>query len=232
VNAEQLKTLSDTTKKQLEILVHVVSHDIKQPITIARLHAELLLIKTKGNSRQHIKKLTEALESINTLTSDLSDTTKIANGDYTLQPEKIYLTQFLESVIAEEQITTTKHTILLDSPGGITGRWDRTRLKRVFVNVLSNAIKYSPDGGKIFVKVKKEKSYVSIAVKDPGVGMTKKESDALFQPFARQYKGKRKIKGTGLGLYISKSLVKAHRGEMWVKSKKGKGSTFFIELPL
>ena len=232
LRAEKLQEVSESTKKQLEILMHIVSHDIKQPITIAKLNATTLSKKTKSNNYKLIKKVIDALESITTITSDLGDAASIARGEFILHLVQIDLTQFLYDIVSEQQSTTSKHKITIVSRKKVIGKWDKERLKRVFVNLLNNAIKYSPNGGKIAIVIKKYNQNVMVGIKDMGIGMTKQEANSLFQPFVRQYKGKKKIKGTGLGLYICKSLVSAHNGKIWVSSRKGKGSTFFVELPL
>lgn len=141
------------------------------------------------------------------------------------------LYEALKETVSEQQITTAKHKITLSSHKLLIGVWDKEKLKRVFTNLLSNAIKYTPNGGTISINVKKTHNAVRISVSDRGIGMTAQQSHLLFQPFVRQYEGEKTIEGTGLGLYISKSIIEAHYGKIWVTSQKGKGSTFFVELP-
>ena len=156
---------------------------------------------------------------------------RIGRGQFVLDPEKTNLCDLIKEVIAEEQMTTSKHRIVYSSPKNLTGNWDKKRLKQVFANLLSNAIKYSPEGGTVKVILQKAENSVLVSVSDIGLGMSNQEQRLLFRPFIRQYKGKIKINGIGLGLYISKTIVEAHRGKIWVKSQKGKGTTFYVDLP-
>lgn len=232
LKAEQLKNDADFAKKQLEIFMNTVAHDLMQPITVAKLYADMLdKIKDK-NSGGLQKNFVSAINTIKQLASDLRDAGRIRSGQFMLNPEKMDSSELIKDVIAQQQITTSKHKITLNAPKELNVKWDKERIKQVFTNLLTNAIKYSPDGGKIKVKVKKNYTTVIISISDKGIGLSPHQYGHIFQPFVRVYKGKKEIKGTGLGLYISKSIIEGHKGKIWVNGKKGKGSTFFVKLPL
>lgn len=230
--AEQLKNNSETAKKQLEIFMNTIAHDLMQPITVIKLHAAMLNKIKQKNGNSLLKNFISTINTLEQLVSDLRDAGRIRSGQFTLNPEKIDFCELIKDTVAQQQITTSKHKITLDAPRQLKAKWDKERLKQVFTNLLSNAIKYSPEGGKIKVTVKKIDTSVLISIADTGIGIDTHQYRSLFQPFARVYKGKKNIKGTGLGLYISKSIVEKHKGEIWVTSKKQKGSTFFVQLPL
>ena len=148
-----------------------------------------------------------------------------------LIPQKTNLTQLLKTLVADQQALTTKHQIRLVQAKTITGTWDEGRLRQLFTNLISNAIKCSPSGGKIILSMEKRPTSVCIAIADCGLGMTKAQQEQLFQPFSLLHHG-HTIKGMGLGLYICKAITDAHQGKIWVESQKHKGSIFFVELPL
>ena len=111
------------------------------------------------------------------------------------------------------------------------GNWDQDRLHQLFTNLIANAIKYSPEGGEIGITVQQTGQEALVRVADHGIGMTPEQRAVLFQPFARldQAGG---VPGSGLGLYISKAIVEAHWGRIWVGSTAGQGSAFWVALPL
>ena len=110
------------------------------------------------------------------------------------------------------------------------GRWDKSRIDQVVTNLLSNAIKYG-EGNPISITLKKKDSHAQIAISDKGLGMNKIEQEKIFDKFERTEAAK-KVGGMGLGLYIVKEIIDAHEGEIAVNSKKNKGSTFTVILPL
>ena len=114
------------------------------------------------------------------------------------------------------------------------GVWDPARLDQVLTNLVSNALKYSPDGGEVRVRLRADRraGRAELAVSDAGVGMTAAERAELFRPFARGAAGGRGIGGVGLGLYIAARIVDGHGGTIAVESEPGRGSTFTVRLPL
>jgi signal transduction histidine kinase len=112
-------------------------------------------------------------------------------------------------------------------------RADRLRVERILYNLLDNAAKYSPDGGKIEVFAAQGEGHITVSVKDYGIGIPDTDQERLFQPFQRLAKDKpSRLKGTGLGLLVCRRLVEAHGGHIWVESKPGRGSAFHFTLPL
>ncbi len=229
----RLKENSEQTRQQLEFLTHTVAHDIMQPITVSRLYADTLTKNTtKGEVKEQLQKITRALSNIEELTKDLSEATRIGSGQMTLHPEEFNLVELLRHTLEEQQVTTGDHQLILDAPPQVIMVGDRGKIRRVFMNLLSNAIKYSPKGGTIKVKLLKTKDVLHITVKDNGIGMTKEEYARIFQPFTRSYNGKRRIRGSGLGLYICRSIIEEHGGKIWVRSRRGNGTTFHFNLPI
>jgi signal transduction histidine kinase len=110
---------------------------------------------------------------------------------------------------------------------------DPLRAERVLYNLIDNAIKYSPNGGEVKVSARQEKEHLLVSVSDNGLGISQNDQQRLFQKFQRlDVVIKKSIQGIGLGLNVCRILVEAHGGEIWVESRKGKGSTFFFTIPL
>lgn len=232
IKAERLKDKAENAEKQLEIFMNTISHDLMQPMTIIKIYSSMLADIKNKNKEFIINKLISSIDVLEHLILDLRDTAYIKSGKMKMNMNIMDFSALIKDVAEQQQITTIKHEIVLDVPKRILGIWDKDRLKQLFTNLISNAIKYSPRGGKIMIKVIKEKTDLIIAITDNGIGITVQQYKTLFQPFVRFYKGKKPIKGMGLGLYICKSIVESHRGKIWITSSKGKGSTFFVKLPM
>lgn len=230
--SEFLKNEVESAKGQLEVFMNIVAHDLMQPITAAKLYAGMLTKKTAGKNKELSRSLSSSLSAFEQLVVDLRDAARIGSGRFSLNLVNIDYPQLIRDMVAQEQMSAPRHTITFSAPARLTGKGDRERLRRVFANIVSNAVKYSPKGGKVKVVLRKEEGRALISVADQGVGMTEEEAGAIFQPFVRQYKGSSHIDGSGLGLYISKSIVDKHEGRIWCRSRKGKGSVFYVELPL
>jgi signal transduction histidine kinase len=126
-----------------------------------------------------------------------------------------------------------RHSFAFDLDAGPTeGYWDHDRLEQVMNNLVSNAIKYSPDGGTITVITRHENGNLVVAVRDEGIGIAEEDQEHLFERFFRGKAEKADIKGLGLGLYVTRRIVEAHGGVIAVKSKPDEGSEFSFTLPL
>ncbi|MCL4261709.1 MAG: GAF domain-containing protein [Anaerolineae bacterium] len=229
-----------TVLKELEQMksdfVNTVSHDLKNPINTITLAAELLEKfgpLTEKQSDMHTRILQTAVY-MNELVSDLLDLGKIQAGlDLRLTPFdfRALVEDVLFSVAgAAEQKGQQIETQL---PAQLTVEADERRLKQVLLNLVGNAIKYTPPQGHIRLVVTVEKAQVVVAVQDNGIGIPAADLPYVFDKFYRvQNETTRGIKGTGLGLAITWSIVEAHHGRIWVESAPGKGSTFAFALPL
>jgi signal transduction histidine kinase len=134
-------------------------------------------------------------------------------------------------VVADVQSTTDRHRVELHANGDLNGYWDEARLQQVLMNLLTNAVKYSPQGGPIQVLIRDDAEDVRVCVRDRGVGLTPQEATHVFERFFRG-RSIRQLEGAGLGLYICQSIVTAHGGRIWVESEgPGHGSSFCFVLP-
>ena len=165
---------------------------------------------------------------------ELLDVSRIESGKLEFDWAPVDLRQLVREVVARLQLTTAQHTIKLDfdgtSDGTVTA--DRDHLEQVLDNLVTNAIKFSPEGGTIVVSLRSNGNNVEVSVKDPGVGIPAHQLEAVFGLFYQAADPvSRRTGGMGLGLYISKEIISRHNGRIWAQSAPGHGSIFNISLP-
>ncbi len=141
--------------------------------------------------------------------------------------------KLISALVLDFQYTAEAHNVIFNTNSEINVYADKTRIAQVIINIISNAIKYSPNGGNVIIKTVLGNDVVTVSVQDFGYGIPAGEQDQVFERFFRA-KGKREgsITGLGLGLYISYEIIIQHMGKIWVESTEGKGSTFYFTLPL
>ena len=216
--------------------ISVASHELKTPVTSLRVYAEVLQRQAaqrhdEQTSRSMGKMVTQ-LERLTLLVSDLLDVSRIEAGKLELRQESVDLRQLVDEVVDAMRATTSKHRI--DVVGTIhrplTG--DRERLEQVLTNLLTNAIKYSPQGERIIVRLTESADDATIEVEDFGIGIDPDDCSRIFDRFYRSSSSQqRTFPGLGMGLYISSEIVRRHGGTIWATSDKDRGSVFHVVLP-
>jgi signal transduction histidine kinase len=231
----QYARAAQQARHQLQQFLGLVSHDLAQPLTAIQGYAQLLSRQTTSLQPERQQRAQDgiqaAIRQMDRLIGDLKDAAHIGSGHFTIQPDQLDLVLLLCAVITEQQANTSQHQLILDAPERVLGAWDQGRLYQLFTNLITNAIKYSPDGGDVCIRVQQTGQEALVSVADQGIGMTPEQCVMLFQPFARldQADG---VPGSGLGLYISKAIIEAHGGRIWVESTAGQGSVFSVALSL
>ncbi|WP_295668014.1 ATP-binding protein [uncultured Mucilaginibacter sp.] len=213
---------------------NMVSHEFKTPLTNIKAINQLLE-KTTDRANKHFPFILNAGHSIKRLEkliADLLDVTKINSGQIDLNIAAFYFPDALTNSIANIQLTANNHEIMLENSTDILYAGDQFRIEQVLVNLLTNAIKYSPDANKVLVKAKVESGDLVVTVQDFGIGIAKNEIDQLFQRFYRVSETAMLFQGVGLGLYIASEIVKKHKGTFFIASEPGEGSSFCFTLPL
>lgn len=214
----------------------IVSHDLRRLLGGIALSAELL--KTVENVPNPFARVNEYAERIqrfsarmNRLVGDLMDVASIEAGKLSLVRSRRDVTALLRDVIEAFEATAASQGVVLrttcTSPGRFDG--DHERLFQVLTNLVGNALKFTPRGGRIVVAVDRRDDVIEFAVSDTGEGITPDFLDRVFDRFVQSADGDRR--GLGLGLFIAKSIVEAHGGSIWVESTVGQGSTFFFRVP-
>jgi signal transduction histidine kinase len=180
--------------------------------------------------RNSIDKTDEALRRATRLVNDLLDSTRIGRGRFVVHQAPTDLAALARDVVEEQRLTDPDHHFFVDAPPEVIGSWDQSRLQQVLTNLVSNAVKYSSPGTNVRVGLRERDDEVVLSVADQGSGIAPSDLDQIFQPFAR-LEPQGQATGTGLGLYITRGIVEAHGGRIWVESEVGRGSTFFVSLP-
>jgi len=216
----------------------IASHDLKTPATVIKAQAQLLKrrMRTGLADNQDVEEglamIADQADRLSKLLNLLLDLSRIESGRLELDLVPTDLRAILSNMARAIQSTTDQHRIRVDAPHGIIGHWDARRIEEVVQNLLSNALKYSPHGGSIEVKLETDEHSATVEVRDGGIGIARDEVPHVFERF---YRGQdiRRLEGTGLGLYICQAIIAAHGGRIWASSSgPGQGSTFGFTLPL
>jgi len=232
---EEVKRIS----KHKTEFVSSVSHELRTPLTSIKGYASILLTEKLGplpeEIKQRLSKINHHSDELVQLVNDLLDISRLESGKITMKHEL----QDLKNIIAEVsdllsiQLKEKQIELNLDIPANANTVFiDQDQIKRVFINIISNAIKFTPLKGKITVQSHKVDKTVQVDVLDTGCGIPKEAQEAIFEEFYRVDNSiNQEVKGTGLGLTLVKHIIEAHEGKIWVKSKLGEGSTFSFTLP-
>ncbi len=228
-------------KNQAEF-VRLVSHDLRSPLTYMQGFASLLSMTGDLNERQRgfVEKILTGISQITTLVDNIQDAGRWdpETGFYEMSREPSDLAAIIQDIVSNHQEVARKQNITLEAaiaPNIPIVNVDHLMVERALINLVSNAIKYSPNGGEVTVSVELADDSVVICVSDTGLGIAPEHIPLLFQRGGRivtpEIK-KNRIKGSGLGLFIVRSVARWHGGDVWVESQPGKGSRFFFSIPL
>ncbi len=214
-----------------------MSHELRTPLNAVLGFSDLLTEERYGplNERQqrYVKHIHTGGKHLLTLINDILDLSKIEAGRLQLAIESVLLTTSFAEVIDTMRPLADKklHILVQRAPSGLSVRADATRLKQVLMNLVGNAIKFMPDGGKIELAAKQVGDFVRVEVRDSGPGIPPEEQQRIFDAFYRLRRSEKAAEGTGLGLAITQRLVELHGGELGVESELGVGSCFHFTLP-
>lgn len=212
-----------------------ISHELRTPLTLIADPVEMLLEDSgiKGKSRELLKMVQRNALALQQLVSNILDFRKIQNGKMELKLYRFDIVKTLTMWVGDFQLTAERKQIRLhldvdDLKGSHEMIADQEKISRIVFNLLSNALKYTPAGGEIFVSLKDEGANLRLDVKDTGKGISQDEADKIFERF---FQAKGAASGTGIGLALVKSFVELHHGETRVESEPGKGSDFIVVIP-
>jgi PAS domain S-box-containing protein len=219
--------------------ISMTSHELKTPVTSLKGFTNVLQRRlTKQGDTQglhYLSRMEAQLDKLTALISELLNISRMQSGKLTLREEPIDLDALIEETVEMVQAATTTHQLLIEGRSGAHVLGDQDRLAQVFVNLLTNAIKYSPRANKVLVRLWRDEGgrQAIVGVQDFGIGIDKMHHGKIFERFYQVTDPEEKTyPGLGIGLYISREIIARHQGRMSVESHKGHGATFFVTLPL
>lgn len=223
-------------QKHKDEFLAIASHELKTPVTTIKAFVQLLDRKLNQvgdkESLAYIYRINNQLSSLTSLIKGLLDLTRIEEDRLLFHYEKIDMNELIRSIVEDIQPTIPHKIVINYLPGEAKVEADRERIGQVLTNLLTNSIKYSPGESMITISLKDKDGYLITSVKDFGMGIPKDMQKKIFERFFRAVTSKSDTySGLGLGLYISREIVRRHKGEIWLKSVESKGSTFFFSLP-
>lgn len=223
-------------EEQKDQFIAIASHELKTPVTSIKAYAEILLdfLRSKRDSAHvsMMERMVSQADRLARLIKDLLDTTRITSGLLHLEPEPIDLNNLIHERVEEIQRSTT-HVFTVHAGDIPMVYADKDSINQVINNLITNAIKYSPERSPVVITSKRAGSVVTVSVRDEGVGLAEAAQQRVFERFYRVREAAHVgVPGLGLGLYIAHEIIRKHHGTMGVNSKPGHGSEFYFSLPI
>lgn len=233
---QRSSTIEQQRSSQLRFIA-AVAHDLKTPLQSIRGYCSLVRpsrpMPEQATVRKAFAVIDRQVERLSRQLGDLLDASRIEAGELELHRTRVDLRDVAGDVGALFAPTAAAHRLVVEVAPGLVVEADPVRLNQVFTNLVSNAIKYSPHGGAVEIRARREAGRAVVEVRDEGIGIASPDLAHIFDPFQRGTEAKRlDIPGVGLGLAVSRRIVEAHGGTIEVTSEVGRGSTFVVRLPL
>jgi two-component system, OmpR family, phosphate regulon sensor histidine kinase PhoR len=214
--------------------ISVASHELKTPLTSLKGYIQLMEFQQDlpANVSQYIKKANDSINKLQHLINDLLDVSKIHAGKLKFDMEEVNLEELLTSCVENCVYMYPTYKITKDINPGIIVRGNAERLEQVLMNLVSNAVKYSPDHKEIIIRSLRHNGSVAVSVTDFGIGLTEADQTKIFERFYRAERSSLFTSGLGMGLYISSEIIKEHNGQISVDSRIHEGTTISFTLPV
>jgi signal transduction histidine kinase len=214
-----------------------VAHDLRNPLAALKMATDIALLdghpSSPDKSERTLALVARQIGRLDRMVGDLLDSTKIESGRLELRPAVLDVRPIAGQVVELYQPLSPSHEIVfVESTEAVIANCDATRIEQVVTNLVSNAVKYSPDGGRVTVSAFAEHSEAIVSVTDEGMGIPAEEHERIFEPFRRTRRSRELVPGVGLGLSVVRKIVAAHGGTLELESQVGVGSTFRVRLPL
>jgi signal transduction histidine kinase len=229
-----LQSLREADRTKTEF-VSMLAHELKGPMTTIKGFGEVLRDQWDSMPAEQRARffdiVSKEIDRLARLVNDLLDVSRIEAGTLRYEMEPIDLSELVESILAVHPSLRSEHTITNDVPNDLPGvMGDRDRIRQVLLNLLTNATRYAPEGTTVTIGAETLDGEVRVWVSDEGIGIAPEDRDRVFFKFVMLPKPGWVKEGTGLGLYITKGIVEAHGGRIWIDSEPGQGSTFYFTL--
>ena len=233
-----LKEVKIINKRKTDF-ISSVSHELRTPLTSIKGYASILLTGKLGavppDIKERLDKINRHSDELVHMVNDLLDIARIESGKISMNKQQLNLKEIVEKVSDLLSVQFKEKNIDFSSsiPGDARAVFaDRSQIERVFINIIGNAIKFTPEKGKISVNAHKAQTGIQVDITDTGYGIPAEAQEAIFEEFYRVDNPINQVaKGTGLGLALVKHIIDAHGGKIWVKSALAVGSTFSFNLP-
>jgi signal transduction histidine kinase len=236
--ADKSVQLESASRHKSEFLANM-SHELRTPLNAIIGFSEVLSEGMFGeiNEKQaeYLQDILESGRHLLSLINDILDLSKVEAGRMELESSEFHLPSAIDNALILVKERASRRGITLGSTvdeGLGMLRGDERKVKQVLLNLLSNALKFTPEGGKIDIRAGLQDHSAEISVSDTGIGIAPADQGAVFEAFRQVGDAERKAEGTGLGLALSRKFIELHGGKIWVKSQVGTGSTFYFTLPL
>ncbi|MFH0810417.1 MAG: PAS domain-containing sensor histidine kinase [Pseudomonadota bacterium] len=208
----------------------MASHELKTPVTSIKIFSELALRRPEVLSRDIVTRLLRQTDQLVQLVNDLLEVSRLEMGRMPVELRELDLTKVVRAVC--ERPILDHRLVFCPPEEPLVVKGDPVRLEQVFSNLLDNAIKYSPEGGRIWMQARHHDGRALVDVRDEGIGIAPEHLPHIFERFYKPGPQQAVYAGLGVGLYIAKSIVDRHGGRIWAESEPSQGTTFFVELPL
>jgi PAS domain S-box-containing protein len=223
--------------KRKDEFISMASHELKTPVTSLKgflgLLRRRLIAQGDDTELYYLTRMDNQIDKLIKLINDLLDLSKMQTGQLVYREERFAIDALVQEIVENVQGATQTHHLQLEECAQAEIFGDQDRIGQVLINLLNNAVKYSPQADTVLVRAVTEGNQVRISVQDFGMGIAKEHQDKIFEQFYQVAESKEKAHpGLGIGLHISYEIVMRHGGRLWVESEKGKGSTFHVTLPL
>lgn len=225
------------SEQRKDEFIGMASHELKTPITSLKGFTNVLQrrLGKQGDAQSlyYLARMDAQLDKLTKLISDLLDVTRMQSGKLFVQHERFDLDAVVRETVETLQAATETHRLHIEGSTGAQIMGDQDRLAQVFINLITNAVKYSPHADTVIVRLAKTADQAIVSVQDFGIGIAEVHQQHIFERFYQAIDPDEKTyPGLGIGLYISQEIVERHHGRLWVESRKGAGATFFVALPL
>lgn len=212
-----------------------LAHELKTPVAITKGYAQMLeeALPVPESSRPMLDAICRASDRMESLIADLMDVASIAQGRLALQRTRVDLGDLARTAATAVRQSAPRHGLLVVATEPVHARVDPQRMERVVLQLLENAVRYSPGHGRIEIVVRREDARAVLRVRDQGIGIPAERQDRIFEPFYRAHAGTpHDVGGVGIGLYLARQIAIAHGGDIRFESAEGLGSTFELQVPL
>ena len=222
-------------EQQKDEFISIASHEMKTPLTTAKAYL-LLLEHSLSNEQEkpflYAKKASAAVKRLHDLIGELIDVSKIQFGKLDYNISTFDFNSMIDQTIENVQYSSPNHTIIKSGNVDKEVTGDKDRLQQVVINLLNNAVKYSPDSDKVFIDIQNDDRQINVSVKDTGIGISSQNIERIFERYYRVQNDSIRFPGLGIGLFISRQIIQRHYGKLWAESEPGKGTTFYFDVPL